>query len=102
MTNSYYTSAAIELAEKAEVKLFDRAGLATMISRARGLNDESQAIPSAKEVKNEYKSEVNTIECPECSNPMVLRKGKHGVFYGCTSFPKCTGTTEAKLSYRKG
>lgn len=27
--------------------------------------------------------------CPECGKQMVLRKGKFGIFYGCSGFPSC-------------
>lgn len=30
--------------------------------------------------------------CPECGAKMVLRNSKFGLFYGCTSFPKCKAT----------
>ena len=28
------------------------------------------------------------ITCPICGGDMVLRKGKYGLFYGCSNFPK--------------
>ncbi len=33
--------------------------------------------------------------CPQCSNPLKEKTGKHGVFYGCSTFPAC-GYTESK------
>lgn len=30
--------------------------------------------------------------CPECGEPMVLRNSKYGLFYGCSSFPRCKAT----------
>jgi ssDNA-binding Zn-finger/Zn-ribbon topoisomerase 1 len=27
--------------------------------------------------------------CPECGSTMVLRSSSRGLFYGCTSFPRC-------------
>lgn len=32
------------------------------------------------------------IACPDCGKPMKIRRGKHGVFYGCTDYPGCKGT----------
>lgn len=29
------------------------------------------------------------LSCPECSAPLRLRASKYGVFYGCSTFPKC-------------
>jgi transposase-like protein len=30
--------------------------------------------------------------CPICGSNMVLRSGKYGKFYGCSKYPRCTGT----------
>lgn len=30
-----------------------------------------------------------TIPCPECDGHLVLRRSKHGLFYGCSRFPRC-------------
>jgi ssDNA-binding Zn-finger/Zn-ribbon topoisomerase 1 len=30
--------------------------------------------------------------CPYCGRDTILRQGPHGMFYGCTAFPKCSGT----------
>ena len=30
--------------------------------------------------------------CPKCGADTVLRNGKHGKFYGCSTFPKCKGS----------
>jgi len=38
--------------------------------------------------------EFNLI-CPDCGAKMVLRKSKIGMFYGCSSFPKCRTTQGA-------
>lgn len=27
--------------------------------------------------------------CPNCGKPMVIRKGKYGLFYGCSGYPEC-------------
>jgi len=33
----------------------------------------------------------NTPKCPECNGYMRKIKGRHGVFWGCLSYPKCKG-----------
>lgn len=40
------------------------------------------------------------LECGECGSPMVLRRSKFksGVFYGCSTYPACTGTHSAHRS----
>jgi len=37
---------------------------------------------------------VEQITCPMCDAPMKLRNGKRGQFYGCSKFPRCTGTRD--------
>jgi ssDNA-binding Zn-finger/Zn-ribbon topoisomerase 1 len=32
------------------------------------------------------------LKCPECGAAMQLRPSKHGLFYGCSTFPECKGT----------
>ena len=34
--------------------------------------------------------------CPSCGGELVLRKGKFGMFYGCSSFPKCRFTRKVR------
>ncbi len=40
-----------------------------------------------KKLNIKYNSDNNI--CPRCGNTLVPRKGKYGVFYGCSSYPKC-------------
>ncbi len=35
---------------------------------------------------------INQLVCPKCNNKLVLRKGAHGEFYGCSTYPRCTFT----------
>jgi DNA helicase-2/ATP-dependent DNA helicase PcrA len=34
--------------------------------------------------------------CPKCGNPMKLRTGRRGDFYGCSQYPKCDYTIDVK------
>ena len=36
------------------------------------------------------------MACPKCGAPMVLRKSKHGKFYGCSRFPECKGVNSIR------
>lgn len=39
---------------------------------------------------NEFKNKmVDLGVCPKCESKLVLRDGKNGKFYGCSSYPKC-------------
>jgi len=42
------------------------------------------------------KKKAPHVEPPtcECGKKMMLRKGKHGKFFGCTGFPDCRKTRE--------
>jgi len=52
----------------------------------RGENGEIQVL----EKKEKKESGLN---CPNCGNPLVIRKGKNGEFLGCSSYPKCKFTS---------
>lgn len=38
---------------------------------------------------------IENVKCPECDGPMVSRSGKYGIFWGCKSYPKCSGTRDS-------
>ncbi len=35
---------------------------------------------------------MNMPICPRCKEPMILRSGKNGKFYGCSTYPECIYT----------
>lgn len=41
------------------------------------------------EIKKVNPSEGEEKVCPNCGKPMAIRKGKYGLFYGCTGYPGC-------------
>lgn len=92
ITNSYYTKAAKELAEKANVRLLNRNDLVSMALEVGTVLDaqDKQTAPSTPQ-RTLMELEQAKI-CPICSNDMKLRTSKHGDFYGCVTFPKCRGT----------
>lgn len=92
VTNSEFTNAAMELADTSGVTLYNRSGLLNLMDSA-GLEK-----PSEKAVKRSFENykSLSNESCPVCSSPMILRTGGKGVFYGCTTFPKCNGTKNAK------
>lgn len=79
VSNSEYTPAAIELANKSDVKLIGRNELAKLMEKTVKENIQHPTTPF----------------CPECGEKMILRKSEHGLFYGCSTFPKCRGTVSA-------
>lgn len=60
---------------------------------------------SGKEFRQQHKQKLQQISkereqfkkqniCPYCKQPLVLRKGKFGEFYGCSNYPKCRYTQQ--------
>jgi restriction system protein len=91
VANSNYTKAAIKLAKESNVRLVARAELVSMLFHLQTKNDK----PNPKEIKQSVEAQEKKI-CSECGSEMVLRSSKHGVFWGCTNFPKCTHVIVAK------
>ena len=45
--------------------------------------------------KAQHIEDIKT-KCPFCGNELVLRKGKYGQFWGCSTYPKCKFTRQDK------
>ncbi len=50
----------------------------------------SNKIEFSSQSPEEHKQE--DLICERCGGNLVLKKGKYGVFYGCTNYPKCKFT----------
>jgi restriction system protein len=87
VTNSFFTRAARELAQKGSVRLVDRDELIDFILELNSVGVQQEQV---KIIKTETMSNHGT--CSKCGNTMVLKKGKRGEFLGCSSFPKCRYT----------
>ncbi len=46
-------------------------------------------VAKLNEKKAAYENALAQGLCPLCGSPLVLRHGKYGDFYGCSSYPKC-------------
>jgi ssDNA-binding Zn-finger/Zn-ribbon topoisomerase 1 len=45
------------------------------------------------EAAKAYESlESVTFYCRKCDGTLTLMNGRYGLFYGCSNFPKCTGS----------
>lgn len=82
VTNNYFTSQAETLALSNSVELWNRDKL-IMLMRANGSKETAESVI--------YKT-VEDMNCPKCNSSLVQRTGKHGQFYGCSSYPKCNFT----------
>jgi restriction system protein len=87
VSNSFFTKAAKELANKSKVTLIDREQLIDLILL---MNPSiKKQILHEKTISN---PESPALRCNRCGSPMVLRTGKRGQFYGCSNYPKCRYT----------
>ena len=41
---------------------------------------------SARELEQKYPKQRRDLRCPDCGNPLILKHGKYGIFYGCIDF----------------
>jgi restriction system protein len=87
VSNSYFTKAARELAQKGNVLLVDRDGLMDFILALHSGGEKPSTVAI---IKSETSSNHGT--CSKCGSPMILKSGKRGEFLGCSSFPKCRYT----------
>lgn len=78
VTNNYFTSSAVELAEHSSCELIDRDGLARLIMQAQG-SDPQPSKKAEKVVKSEDSSNQKAIvSCPSCGQRLRLPAGKLG------------------------
>lgn len=49
----------------------------------------------AKEMGNPSGAAKGIKKCPICQNILIKRKGKYGMFFGCSSYPDCRYTEDA-------
>ncbi len=76
-----------------------------------GRNGEFLACPGYPECRNtmNFRREGDTVvpmkeedvptdeKCPECSAPMVMKRGRFGKFFACTRYPECKGTKSVPI-----
>jgi len=53
---------------------------------------EQRLAKALRETRNMITDLDANPRCPKCGSIMVIRKGVHGEFWGCTKFPNCRGT----------
>lgn len=91
VSNRDYTKAAYNLAKSNNVTLINRKQLIDMILQ---LNPGDA--PDTQKVIEDLP--VEEVICNRCGNPMVLRSGPRGEFYGCSTFPRCRNTKAIDFS----
>lgn len=53
---------------------------------------EKQIATKADKIERVKSEEETDEKCPQCSKPIVIKRGKYGKFYACTGFPECRYT----------
>lgn len=48
-------------------------------------------LKAEREAQEKMEKEYAEEKCPECGSPMKIRRGRFGVFLGCTKYPDCKG-----------
>ena len=61
----------------------------TMAAKLRELTNRTAA------EKQQHNDDINT-KCPFCGSELVMRNGKYGQFWGCSTYPKCRFTRQIK------
>ncbi|MBO4914253.1 MAG: NERD domain-containing protein [Oscillospiraceae bacterium] len=68
---------------------YSHADIVAMAGKLKALTEVSA------EVKHQHIEDINT-KCPFCGSTLVLRNGKYGAFWGCSSYPKCHFTRKVE------
>ena len=66
---------------------------------AAQLNDISNGQDTATKTEHitQRTEQFNGQNCPFCGSPLILRNGKYGAFWGCSSYPNCKYTRSYEL-----
>lgn len=58
----------------------------------QGKRAKKKHVRQVKKNISERKRKERLLICPRCGGDLIIRKGKHGNFYGCSNYPKCKYT----------
>ena len=56
------------------------------------LDKDGNAVETKDDTANAPQPAPDDIKCDICGSPMVIRRGRYGMFYACSNYPKCSGT----------
>jgi restriction system protein len=79
LTNNYFTSSAIELAEHSSCELVDRDGLARLIMQAQAdSSQQSSSKAGTAKINESYPKQKVIVLCPNCGQQLRLPAGRTG------------------------
>lgn len=67
------------------VDQMEAAYLSLFEADVKGVISQSEHIENINKMKENLKAGI----CPRCGGELVERKGKYGIFWGCSNYPKC-------------
>ena len=65
----------------------------------KGRRAKKEHVAQTKKYISESKKKKKLLICPRCDSDLVVRKGRYGKFYGCSSYPKCRFTMPYKKKW---
>ena len=55
-------------------------------------SSEKEHIQQVKKHIHKRIQNINQLICPKCNSILILKKGQHGKFHGCSNYPRCRYT----------
>lgn len=91
----------VEVIRQYRTQLFDAEMLEEMQRRMQAVpeatkEDLQKHVRRIRESERKRRQDVAAGRCPKCGGQLVKRKGKYGVFYGCSNFPRCRFTCKSR------
>ena len=74
---------------KQSTAIYSHEEIQTMAAKLQELTNRTAA------EKQQHIDDINT-KCPFCGSELVMRNGKYGQFWGCSTYPKCRFTRQIK------
>ena len=102
VTSGHFTREAEAFAEDKPIRLIDGPELLALVQSVRGGTGDSPVVAGVppSTINQELSTPQNAPACPQCTKPMLLRTARRGAnagkqFWGCSTYPNCSGTRSA-------
>jgi len=68
------------------------------MSNIDSIQNRQEHVNEIRKKLDEHSEKISSAICPKCGGNLVERKGKYGVFLGCSNYPKCRFTVKKQKS----
>jgi len=51
--------------------------------------EDAEKHAAMEEKRKEMEKEMGLKDCPDCGEPLTIKRGRYGMFIGCSGYPKC-------------